>query len=183
MTQMTHAARRRSSWPTIRTRSQGQVAQKWASSVPFCSRWGIHLTQVTPRCSMRPRGGLPARSARVRGALRHRRGLSRTIWSRCAGGTGSVAPTVGLSELGRCAKYGSNVLPAVAKRPSRPVRSFRTHASRCGFGSEQCGTSSRRRTESAPWVCNAFWDWAATKPPGLGCTSCGGRWCGRGASV
>ncbi len=39
--------------------------------------WGIHLTQVTPRCSMRPRGGLPARSARVRGALRHRRGLSR----------------------------------------------------------------------------------------------------------
>ena len=38
-------------------------------------------------------------------------------------------------------------------------------------------------TESAPWVCNAFWDWAATKPPGLGCTSCGGRWCGRGASV
>ena len=48
---------------------------------------------------------------------------------------------MGLSELGRCAKYGSNVLPAVAKRPSRPVRSFRTHASRCGFGSEQCGTS------------------------------------------
>ncbi len=40
-------------------------------------QWGIHLTQVTPRCSMRPRGGLPARSARVRGALRHRRGLSR----------------------------------------------------------------------------------------------------------
>ena len=39
--------------------------------------WGIHLTQVTPRCSMRPRGGLSTRPARVRGTLRQRRGLSR----------------------------------------------------------------------------------------------------------
>ena len=38
---------------------------------------GIHLTQVTPRCSMRPRGGLSTRPARVRGTLRQRRGLSR----------------------------------------------------------------------------------------------------------
>ena len=39
--------------------------------------WGIHLTQVTPRCSMRLRGGLSTRPARVRGTLRQRRGLSR----------------------------------------------------------------------------------------------------------
>ncbi len=36
---------------------------------------GIHLTQVTPRCSMRLRGGLSTRPARVRGTLRQRRGL------------------------------------------------------------------------------------------------------------
>ena len=39
--------------------------------------WGIHLTQVTPRCSMRPCGGLSTRPARVRGMLRQRRDLSR----------------------------------------------------------------------------------------------------------
>ncbi len=95
---------------------------------------------------MRPRGGLPARSARVRGALRHRRGLSRLSGRAALAGTGSVAPTVGLSELGRCAKYGSNVLPAVAKRPSTAGTIFQDTRKPCGFGSEQCGTSSRRRT-------------------------------------
>ena len=29
----------------------------------FYQKWGIHLTQVTPRCSMWLRGGLPARFA------------------------------------------------------------------------------------------------------------------------
>ena len=43
----------------------------------FEIKWGIHLTQVTPRCSMRLRGGLSTRPARVRGTLRQRRGLSR----------------------------------------------------------------------------------------------------------
>ena len=45
--------------------------------VLFVVLWGIHLTQVTPRCSMRLRGGLSTRPARVRGTLRQRRGLSR----------------------------------------------------------------------------------------------------------
>ena len=39
-------------------------------------KWGIHLTQVAPRCSMRARGGLPTRLDRVRGAVRDRGGLS-----------------------------------------------------------------------------------------------------------
>ena len=43
----------------------------------FVYKWGIHLTQVTPRCSMRLRGGLSTRPARVLGTLRQRRGLSR----------------------------------------------------------------------------------------------------------
>ncbi len=41
------------------------------------TEWGIHFTQVTPRCSMCLRGGLSTRPARVRGTLRQRRGLSR----------------------------------------------------------------------------------------------------------
>ncbi len=41
------------------------------------AKCGIHLTQVTPRCSMCLRGGLSTRPARVRGTLRQRRGLSR----------------------------------------------------------------------------------------------------------
>ena len=40
-------------------------------------KWGIHLTQVTPRCSMRRYGGLSARSGGVRGPLRDRGGLPR----------------------------------------------------------------------------------------------------------
>ncbi len=41
------------------------------------AKFGIHFTQVTPRCSMCLRGGLSTRPARVRGMLRQRRGLSR----------------------------------------------------------------------------------------------------------
>ena len=44
--------------------------EDWRCSRPLVSRsprntsrWGIHLTQVTPRCSMWLRGGLPARFA------------------------------------------------------------------------------------------------------------------------
>ena len=48
-----------------------------SSGYPIKIKWGIHLTQVTPRCSMRLRGGLSTRPARVRGTLRQRRGLSR----------------------------------------------------------------------------------------------------------
>ena len=32
-------------------------------------RWGIHLTQVTPRCSMGGSGELPTESDRVRGSI------------------------------------------------------------------------------------------------------------------
>jgi hypothetical protein len=37
----------------------------------------IHLTQVTPICSVRARAGVPAESGRIRGAVRDRGGLSR----------------------------------------------------------------------------------------------------------
>jgi transposase-like protein len=48
-----------------------------AISHEHLAKWGIHLTQVTPRCSMRRCGGLPARSGGVRGSLRNRGGLPR----------------------------------------------------------------------------------------------------------
>ena len=38
---------------------------------------GIHLTQVTPRCSVGPGGGLPARPTRIRVSLCERGGLPR----------------------------------------------------------------------------------------------------------
>jgi hypothetical protein len=41
----------------------------------FLVKWGIHLTQVTPRCSMAVYGGLPAKSGRIRSPLLERRGL------------------------------------------------------------------------------------------------------------
>ena len=50
--------------------------QDWDGAI-YAEKWGIHLTQVTPRCSMRPCGGLSTRPARVGGMLRQRRGLSR----------------------------------------------------------------------------------------------------------
>jgi hypothetical protein len=31
----------------------------------FCTKWGIYLTQVTPRCSMACRGGLSPKSGRI----------------------------------------------------------------------------------------------------------------------
>ena len=41
------------------------------------SKLGIHLTQVTPRCSVGPGGGLPARPTRIRVSLCERGGLPR----------------------------------------------------------------------------------------------------------
>ena len=38
----------------------------------FTARWGIHLTQVTPRCSMGGSGELPTESDRVRGSILQR---------------------------------------------------------------------------------------------------------------
>lgn len=53
----------------------------WSIFVTACLtnnfEWGIHVTQVTPRCSMRRCGGLSARSGRVRGALFDRGGVPR----------------------------------------------------------------------------------------------------------
>ncbi len=47
-----------------------------ASRVVF-NELGIHLTQVTPRCSVGPGGGLPARPTRIRVSLCERGGLPR----------------------------------------------------------------------------------------------------------
>jgi hypothetical protein len=33
--------------------------------LPYYTKWGIYLTQVTPRCSMACCGGLPAKSGRI----------------------------------------------------------------------------------------------------------------------
>ena len=44
-----------------RQRSEREKANK--------AKWGIYLTQVTPRCSMACRGGLSKKSGRIRGAL------------------------------------------------------------------------------------------------------------------
>ena len=38
-----------------------------------------------------------------------------------------------------------------------------------------------RRTASAPWACSGCSGWAATRRPGLGSTSCVGRWSGLAA--
>ena len=76
-------------WKQLEQAARGLAAQeKYAEVYAICGplfkigdpievNWGIHLTQVTPRCSMRPCGGLSTRPARVRGMLRQRRGLSR----------------------------------------------------------------------------------------------------------
>jgi len=49
----------------------------YAVAIHLTQKWGIHLTQVAPRCSIRRCGGLPARSGRIRGPLRHRGRVSR----------------------------------------------------------------------------------------------------------
>ena len=41
------------------------------------------------------------------------------------------------------------------------------------LGFEQCGGSPARRTGRAHWDCSGCWGWAATRLPGLGCTSSG----------
>ena len=46
-------------------------------SVTLFEKLGIHLTQVTPRCSVGPGGGLPARPTRIRVSLCERGGLPR----------------------------------------------------------------------------------------------------------
>ena len=131
-------------------------------------KWGIHLTQVTPRCSMWLRGGLPARFAlSSTSRFRSPKKPVATICSPCAGRTDSAVRAAGMS--GRLAGTQSVVRAAPAAARSQTsvtalARSnFKTHASRCGSGSGRCGTSSRRRTGSARWVCSAFWDWAVTK--------------------
>ena len=125
--------------------------------------------------SVGPGGGLPARPTRIR--VSHvcltRGGLPRLRSVRaCAGQRVSLSKVL-RHEL-RLAGAQSVVRmrsPRAGKPPHRLARSFKTHASRCSCGSGRCGPSPRRRMGPAPWIYSAFWDWAVTKPPGLGCTS------------
>ena len=54
-------------------------------------RWGIYLTQVTPRCSMACRGGLSPKSGRIRGALFDGGSLPRVSGSAAVAGWFSVS--------------------------------------------------------------------------------------------
>jgi len=45
-------------------------------TVEIYGKWGIYLTQVTPRCSMAFHGGLSAKSGGIRGPFLYRRCVS-----------------------------------------------------------------------------------------------------------
>lgn len=59
----------------------------------FLTKWGIYLTQVTPRCSIAFHGGLSAKSGRIRSPLLHREGMPGVF------GPASVAGWFSLSTM------------------------------------------------------------------------------------
>ena len=57
------AVRQQVLWPSIHGATDVYQRRLLAEADYYERKWGIHLTQVTPRCSMWLRGGLPARFA------------------------------------------------------------------------------------------------------------------------
>ena len=61
--------------------------------IVITDKWGIYLTQVTPRCSIAFHGGLSAKSDRIRSPLLHREGMPGVF------GPASVAGWFSLSTM------------------------------------------------------------------------------------
>jgi hypothetical protein len=71
---------------------------------------------------------------------------------------------------------------AARRRRSQPARSSRVRAHLWSAGSQPSGTWSTRSRASPRSAFSGSWGWAATRPPGHGCTSCAERWSSRAAS-
>ncbi len=83
----------------------GVIVSNASATVREFAELDIHLTKVTPTCSVVPRGGLPAKSGRVRGPICDRGRLP------SLSGTGSAAHGAGRRRPGRSGACG-NVRPA-----------------------------------------------------------------------
>ena len=85
----------------------------------YLRNWGIRLTQVTPTCSMRVRGGLSARSGGVRGVVRDRGSLPGLPVSTALAGAAFGVRVASMRALGPCGNSGAAVcqLRAASNRP------------------------------------------------------------------
>ena len=102
----------------------------------------------------------------------------RSICVNSAGRRVFVVRDAGMTKPGRYARCCCSALVAGIKLRPRQAQYFKTPANRSRAGFEPCGGSPARRTGPAHWDCNERWAWAATRRPGLGCTSSGALWYG-----
>ena len=114
--------------------------RSWSDRIPRC--W-IHLTQVTPRCSVGLGGGLPARPTRIRVSLCERGGLPRLSVRLAAGQRVSAAKVIGMSvRLAGALKSVQFSLRAANLRHRRHDLSRHTQAA-ASCGSGRCGPSQK----------------------------------------